>query len=571
MNRLRHILLASATVAALGGALAPGAAATGSPSPATSSGVRDALTLALRAGTIDDAQYALERAASAFDYHGVRARFGVLAHPGPRDATLLLRDLAVHRHELSGADRRAADALLARPDGAVAARPDDTVDPFETHYPADAVVKRLCPTLFCVNWVEAGAHTVPIVDANANQIPDYVDEVIKEMTLVWDAEIVEGGYRAPKSDADSPTTIDLDEKIDIYLVDLGSGLFGYCTTDDPKTFDPTYPGYDGSAYCVLDNDYEAADYGALAGLLGLQATAPHEFFHAVQFAYNAFQDAWFMESTATWMEEQVHDDLNSPRDYLSASQIFDPTVPLDLDARSQGGAQSLYLYGNFTFIQWLSELYDPTLIRDWLAATDGSPGHEPEWAAFALEDVLRARGSSFRKVYSAFGAAILAPPAFFEEGAEWFFDPEGQVPAAALAPNPTALTASRKATGKRTLRLDHMTVQYAAIRPGNGVRPAARLRVDIDLPNRVSGGEASLLVVSPAGAVSVVPISLNAKGNGSRTIPFGASDRVVIVLSNASLRFAGCTLQQSFDVTFTCNGIPRDDQGRYAYAATLLP
>jgi hypothetical protein len=321
---------------------------------------------------------------------------------------------------------------------------------------------------------------------------------------------------------------------------------------------------------VLDNDYEPADYGELGGLLGLQATAPHEFFHAVQYAYNAFQDAWFMEGTATWMEEQVHDDLNSPRDYLSASQVYDPTVPLDLDARSQGSDQSLYLYGNFTFIQWLSELYDPTVVRDWLTATDGSPGHEPAWAAFALDDVLRARGSSFRKVYNGFGAALVAPPAFFDGGGEWFFDAGGEFPAAAGTPTATPLSGSRPTTRKRTLRLDHMTVKYASVRPGSGVRPAARLRVDIDLPNRAGGGEASLFVESSTGTMTVVPISLNAKGNGSRTIPFGSTARVVIVLSNGSLRFSGCTLEP-FEIMFTCHGIPRDDQARYAYTATLVP
>jgi hypothetical protein len=37
----------------------------------------------------------------------------------------------------------------------------------------------------------------------------------------------------------------------------------------------------------------------------LKVTAAHEFFHAVQFAYDIGEDGWLMESTATWMEEHV--------------------------------------------------------------------------------------------------------------------------------------------------------------------------------------------------------------------------------------------------------------------------
>ena len=46
-------------------------------------------------------------------------------------------------------------------------------------------------------------------------------------------------------------------------------------------------------------------------------TAAHEFFHAVQFAYDAADDQWFMESTATWMEDEIYDDVNDNLQYLS--------------------------------------------------------------------------------------------------------------------------------------------------------------------------------------------------------------------------------------------------------------
>ena len=42
-------------------------------------------------------------------------------------------------------------------------------------------------------------------------------------------------------------------------------------------------------------------------------TLAHEYNHILQFGYDAYQDAWFAESTAIWMEDQVYNGIN---DYL---------------------------------------------------------------------------------------------------------------------------------------------------------------------------------------------------------------------------------------------------------------
>ena len=55
-----------------------------------------------------------------------------------------------------------------------------------------------------------------------------------------------------------------------------------------------------------------------------QVTAAHEFFHAIQFAYDYGEDAWMLEATATWMEERVFDKVNDNRQYLPAGQVADP-------------------------------------------------------------------------------------------------------------------------------------------------------------------------------------------------------------------------------------------------------
>jgi len=59
---------------------------------------------------------------------------------------------------------------------------------------------------------------------------------------------------------------------------------------------------------VVDDDY--AEYGYDDSLDPLDVTAAHEYNHVLQYAYDALQDKWMFESTATWMEEKVFPDID---------------------------------------------------------------------------------------------------------------------------------------------------------------------------------------------------------------------------------------------------------------------
>ena len=110
---------------------------------------------------------------------------------------------------------------------------------------------------------------------------------------------------------------------DVYLANLGPlGLYGYCAPED---------GLAGqlnryTAYCVLDDDYTGFPLGPFPSL---QVTAAHEFFHAIQFNYDTFEDRWLMEATATWMEERYADAVDDNRQYIKYGQTRKPGIPLD--------------------------------------------------------------------------------------------------------------------------------------------------------------------------------------------------------------------------------------------------
>jgi hypothetical protein len=565
LRRARLVLIVVSLAFSLAGAVHP-AHADGRSLPALAETPDDALAAALREGRLSEARYALARALSLFELEAVRARHGAVQRPDRRAATLVLRDLYVRLDELSPGDRALAERILSRP--------TDGNNPGEHRYSAHALetLQSICPAEYCISWVTASSDAVPPADANQNGRPDYVDSVIEVMTEVWSEEIVALGFRPPKADDDSPTALDPDGRIDIYLTDVGAegGLFGFCTSDDPKG-PPGYPGLDASAYCVLDNDYTPTQYPITSGVPALQVTAAHEFFHAVQFAYSALQDRWLMEATAVWMEDQVFDDVNDNYGYIQYGPIAFPDAPLDSTPLDRSHRLGLYPYGAFVFFEFLSENLAPGIVREIFEKADGAPGQPGYFSTPGLELALEARGVRFRDVFAAFGAANVDPPTAYEEGADWrFFDRRGRSePAAVPLPPPIVLT-SKRPERSGALALDHMSNGYVILQPGRKVAPRARLTVSVDGPPAATGPGATLLTVTAAGKLRTRRMPLDAAGRGSRAIPFGRVRLVVLVLTNASTRFEGC-LASFAAVQYTCAGFPLDDGLRFRYTASLRP
>jgi len=508
----------------------------------------DGLTRALERGGLTEAQYALERASSLFG--STRSRFGTVRPSDPRIATLMLRDLAVRVQALDGAQRARALAILARPD-------DGAADPSGDGYTVPSVTA--CSTNVCLHWVVSSIDAPPLTDADGSGYPDWVETNADVLEDVWQTEVTNYGYRPPKSDLTS-SNHGPDSRIDVYLADIGDdGLFGYCTTDDPDILDGVYPPYDGSAYCVLDNDFSAAQFGSNAsGLIGLQATAPHEFFHAVQFAYDALEDAWFMESTATWMEDEVFDNVNDNRTYLSTSSMRQGYVPVDF-----GDLRKSFVYGNWIYIRFLTEYFgtqsraDPSFVRDAWEWADGSAGGPDFYSMQALEKAARERNWYLEWAFADFGAVNLAPKRFYEEGSAY--------------PTPKidktfGLTAARSDSGWWSIPTDHLTNSYLVFTPKAGISRSAKLGLLVDSTARSTMPQATAVVFFKTGAVKNIIIKLDARGDGSRQVPFGKGtvQRVVLVLTNASTRYK-CWLA----TPYSCSGKPFDDNRKYFFRAVV--
>ena len=119
-------------------------------------------------------------------------------------------------------------------------------------------------------------------------------------------------------------------------------------------------------YCVLDNNYARSQYGSANFLNPLRVTAAHEFFHAIQFAYDVDEDLWFMEGTATWVEDEVYPTINDNRQYLAYSPIRYPRCSADYTS-------GLHRYGSWILFRFASEyLHNRAIVRRMWEAADSA-------------------------------------------------------------------------------------------------------------------------------------------------------------------------------------------------------
>jgi hypothetical protein len=455
--------------------------------------------------------------------------------------TLALRDLSARLPEYAGAELNVAEALLARPNGG-----DQSVEvgTGAAWGQPEAPESPLCDDpdtpLLCVHWTAKGRHAPPLEDGpDKGSTPDQVDTTLAVMLDVWNTEVGDYGYRPPLDD--NRASQDAGSGFDVYLSDIGdNGYYGYCAVDDSRTF-TTYSNYDRAAYCVLDDDYSELQFPANSAIQNLKVTAAHEFFHAVQFAYDAYEDSWFMEGTAAWIEDEVYDRINDNRQFLWDSQFRQPGVSLDT---GQDGTE----YGAWGFFRFLSERHGHDVVRDLWTLADGSPDGPDNYSLSAVKDVLALREANLYDSYADFAGALLKPSIFFEEG-QYYPSPDIQR---------QTLGGDRLTTGWQRTSIDHLAADFRSVRSTPAVPRRAKVRVRVDAPRRSTKPRALALVEFQSGGIRTYRVPLGRRGEGVIDLPFGRNrvNQVMVALVNASDRF---TCFQGL-TSYSCGGgIPLDD------------
>lgn len=277
--------------------------------------------------------------------------------------------------------------------GASSARADRPDTPATTEifrYDATDVVETYGSPggAFLIHFTTAGSNAVPAADVDTNGVPDHVERVavIYDDVLAFYRDTL--AYRAPLSDA-GVTRNGGDARFDVYLLDFGGSADGSFRTDGC--------GLGGApvgqcvGFMVQENDFAGYAYPSVDYANRLLAS--HEFFHAVQAAYDSSQGSVLAEGTAVWASEAFDASL---RDIEGFSGGYLSLTGRPIDSPPIGPVPS-FAYGSSIFFEFLSERFGRDVIRELWTACDTSP-----WLPGLDALLTMSHGASFPAAYSEF-------------------------------------------------------------------------------------------------------------------------------------------------------------------------
>ena len=427
-----------------------------------------------------------------------------------RALTPALVDLARQKDDLSATDRRRARALLARP-------PDGTGVGAWSGL-ATASQAASCADHFCFHWVDNASYgdAPDLADGDLNGRPDYVDLVAKSFEQSYTTEVGTLGWRAPVSDGTRGGGNGL---VDVYISDIGPTAYGYAV---PETGSRSTYGY-----VVVDDDYNATEFPDYEDdpTIPVQATAAHEFNHILQYAYDADQDLWMLESTATWAEDEVFDDANDYLFYLNAWAAR-PDVPLTSPGDGQSPlSDDRKMYGSAIWNRWLERRYGAQVVRQAWSLSQANSVEGLGFAPAAYDKAIaNSCGPGFTFEFNDFTASV----------AEWAA-PNSGIDEGATFPPQVARAGTLALDGDAARFVDHAAFALYWVSP----LPAGPLYLTGGLPAGTAGSIA-LVGRRPDGTMAKSLGLLDADGHVTVSLADAREfDRVTAVVTNADTAHDG--------------------------------
>jgi hypothetical protein len=240
-----------------------------------------------------------------------------------------------------------------------------------------------------------------VVDTSG--VPLYVIFIGGIADSVWTKEVDTLGYTAPPSDLSFPPNGG-DGRYDIYLKSLAYGYLGY---SEPLNYAP--PDYIGAtSFIVLRNDYSL--YGGNYNNYP-RVTIAHEFFHAVQFGYDVNEmeivpsdtitiyHPYWMELTATWMEDQIYPSINDYVNYLPYFYNYPWLSLKTFSLNSDDLPRYFHAYAACVWAFYLSKKFGRDLIKSIWTVCEGEQGDN---VLPATDATLLSNGSSLNNAFREF-------------------------------------------------------------------------------------------------------------------------------------------------------------------------
>lgn len=241
---------------------------------------------------------------------------------------------------------------------------------------------------FVINYQTEGSNAIPQYDRNQNLIPDYLEFVANAFDRAWEIEIDSLGFRPPPDSLGNPV-----EQYPVFCKNLSQYGSTFFDTEDEIA---ALPGNNFTSFIEINLSFPFVTHYPVTDpivrdSMAIAVTAAHEFNHALQLGYHIriedsggffdFPDLWFIESSATYMEEVVAPEVN---DYLQYLPDYYETTD-----RSLNDNESLsHIYGEVLLDIMLGNFHGKSITRE---VWEEIPNQN---AVASLNTVLERRGSS---------------------------------------------------------------------------------------------------------------------------------------------------------------------------------
>ncbi len=258
--------------------------------------------------------------------------------------------------------------------------------------------------IFRIHYSTSGTDAVDNTDSDSDGIPDYVEQVAEAFQQTADKEITELGFTRPPGDSNNGGS----NNYDIYLENMQSGYYAITYADawvQDNPFSQATEINAWSSYIVMRNNYTGFPNTELENI---QVTAAHEFFHAIQYGYDGWEEIWLLEATAVLMEEVVFDDVNDCYQYMP--NWFDsPYESLTLN--------TVHAYGSFIYFKYIEEhLGGLPVIKSIFDYSIEHDSYDDDYSRLIIDEALDEVGSSFSDALNKMAIANLIMSSSAEAG-----------------------------------------------------------------------------------------------------------------------------------------------------------
>ena len=353
--------------------------------------------------------------------------------------------------------------------------------------------------MFRFHYTTTGSNAVSTADTNSNSIPDYIDVMSETFNTVDEYQLTTLGFSEPPGDSWYPTNNDNggNGSYDVYIRNAGSGVYGYVMQEDwaDGAGDNWGNNENSSAnevnaftsYMVMRHNYDGFPNTLIENI---QVTAAHEFFHAVQFGYDGFEESWVFEATSVQMEEMIYDDVNDCYQYMS-SWFNNPHQALNLDSDDRW-------YGSFIFFEYVNSHLSVDAIKAFWEQSITHDSYYGEYSIQTLDEAFSDLGSSFEDMLNGMSIAnrvlsssVYISPYYYEEADSYTVTPS------------TFSTVSFTAGGNETVsstNLESNAAQYIKLNTNDPVSVSLANDVgnnsDLELHAIISFGDSAWTILS---------------------------------------------------------------------------